>query len=415
MVALQTGSHLHPTLVFEVKYVAAKLRHNEKSWKDKHKEGLAQGLWYLFAANETCGTRLCFILVNNRFQRIVASKDDDDQLNFLLEVDGPKFRNKICDVEEGFPEDLLGETHIPNLLPHESSKFRQNAKSPQEIWRSYRFLVVAVQVAEKWCNEGECGGDFYPQDVIPKRRTTIPATDEAIFGVASHFEKTLGDRKRKQKLKPEGPQGQDPSPKKSRKDDPNENDDDKQGGPSGSSKDRSGPSGGEQAKDQSRGAKGTNEQTQAGTSGGKRTHVLAYRPDSDEVIWDWAGGRLNLRQWVRTSTSSEPVPEERLYTSPPEEPSIGSEEESSSATSALEQQQQHSTTPWTSPSDGQSEDASASGSVIDLDAVLSAMDTLGLSLKFISPGEMDAVVEEIASTHRMRQSNEQSGGQGAHQ
>jgi hypothetical protein len=118
---------------------------------------------------------------------------------------------------------------------------------------------------------------------------------------------------------------------------------------------------------------------------------------------------------VRTSTSSEPVPEERLYTSPPEEPSIGSEEESSSATSALEQQQQHSTTPWTSPLDGQSEDASASGSVIDLDAVLSAMDTLGLSLKFISPGEMDAVVEEIASTHRMRQSNEQSGGQGAHQ
>jgi hypothetical protein len=224
MIALRTGAFQHPSLVFEAKYVPAQSRRNDKFWQGKHKEGLAQTLWYLYATNETCHTRLAFVLVNNRFQRIVVSKDANDQRIFLLEVPGTKenqdkqneqneqheqneqkevsndgdFLNTVLHVDKGLPETILGEKHLPNLLPSDPSKFAQEAKPGHSTYRLWRFLSAGIMVAETWYDEGRCRGECDPviQDVTPEARTVLPMAAEEIGGVASQttaFEKTMAD------------------------------------------------------------------------------------------------------------------------------------------------------------------------------------------------------------------------------
>jgi hypothetical protein len=160
----------HAVWTCEIKFVAYKKLGWSGVWERRHREGLAQAVWYLFSANSLCGASTGLLLVNGRFQRLLVrtvqvERDDvagDDNGTKVLVVEVVSGSAKTG-LQDGFDGYKYGKESIPNLLPSDAVLPADSTGPTTPTFRLWYSLVMALEIAEARAKsaspcDGGCSG-----------------------------------------------------------------------------------------------------------------------------------------------------------------------------------------------------------------------------------------------------------------
>jgi uncharacterized membrane protein YgcG len=163
MIAARVNGYSHAVWVCEMKYAG-----KPSAWKERHKKGLTQALFYLYATNEICRASMGLVVVNDRFQRLLAVNGKDGQPDLLIiEVPRGKEQEEPMDSLKNYE---YGEDSMPNLLSSLSEsheKLPESATKDVPLVRLWQHLKTALEVAEERAESASPCDESHAQRIRP--------------------------------------------------------------------------------------------------------------------------------------------------------------------------------------------------------------------------------------------------------
>jgi hypothetical protein len=299
-------------------------------------------------------------------------------------------------MQNGIPDDILGRSKLPNLLPCREDEFAKAVMDDESLCRLWRFLKAGIETAVAWHTAGGCGDGcdgLLGDKVLPRHRELVSTNDNAMRGVVKDtktFSDNLARLKRRARRSRKPKKGQGSSGKEVSKEDKQDPGNDQQDGQPGPSDDNNPFSG---SKD-SGGGQDKGEESGQKTQSGPLRSGRYYKNDAGEnTIFQSDSGimlQTSLQSWLHRDDVNAPPPEDierRTLTRD------GSEVDSE-VDSEADQASNHSS-------------ASRCPAPFELDIVLKALQACGIALRYVSPHRVDAVIEEMMAEYA---SGEQSAG-----
>jgi hypothetical protein len=145
-IAAKVDGSFHAIWICEFKLVPKDDITNDQTWVELHTQGLAQGVWYLYAINALCGAVLGLVQVNACFQRLMVLNGDDVQPDVML-VEVAK-GSQTEDLLESFETYEFGRQALPNVLPDQPVISQVDTAPMTPMYRLHQQLVEALEEAE---------------------------------------------------------------------------------------------------------------------------------------------------------------------------------------------------------------------------------------------------------------------------
>jgi hypothetical protein len=143
MISALVDEVYHAVWICELKFVPKDDITNDTTWAEVHTKGLAQGIWYLYAANTLCGAALGMVQVNACFQRLMVLNGEPDVM--LVEVVKGSQKEDLLD---SFGEYKFGRQAFPNVLPCHWDISDVDTAKGTPTFRFHQQLVEALEEAE---------------------------------------------------------------------------------------------------------------------------------------------------------------------------------------------------------------------------------------------------------------------------
>jgi hypothetical protein len=190
----------HAVWVGEIKYLDYKDYDNPTEWVTRHTAGLAQLVWYVYATNSLCGASMGLLLINGRFQRVLAVDGSDGEPDVLMvEVTTESAKAAEGELLDGFEGYEFGEHAIPNDLLSSSS-----TEPGSPTYRLWYHLKTALEEAEERVVTGSGCSERARDHDIPKPNITLLNAPHTMKDVSETFERAVNAAKvrHQQQLQP---------------------------------------------------------------------------------------------------------------------------------------------------------------------------------------------------------------------